>query len=167
MQNKIPTERLVLNLLTSEDYAFIISLLNSDGWLKFIGDRKVHSKSDAIAYINKVVETKNLFYWVVRIKDGNIPIGIISFLKRAYLDNFDIGFAFLPEFHGRGYAFEATKIIFSIVSRNPKYYPILATTIPQNLDSIRLLTKLGLNFLKEIEIENEKLHIYTNSTEFH
>ncbi|HEY5405575.1 MAG TPA: GNAT family N-acetyltransferase [Ginsengibacter sp.] len=163
MQTNITTERLSLNLLTLDDHDFIMRLVNSNGWIEFIGDRNVHTKEDAIAYINKIRSTKNLYYWVVRIKNENTPIGIISFLKRSYLDNFDIGFAFLPQFNGNGYAYEASKEILSMVSRNSDYTVILATTVPQNVNSIKLLTKLGLRFEKEIKVEKETLHIYSNS----
>jgi ribosomal-protein-alanine N-acetyltransferase len=163
MQNTISTKRLNLNLLTLDDRDFIIKLVNSKGWLEFIGDRNVHSTEDAIAYISKIVNTQNVFYWVVRLKDKNTPIGIISFLKRAYLKNFDIGFAFLPEYNGNGYAYEAAKEILSMVSKVPGYYPVLATTVPQNVHSIKLLVKLGLHFEKEIEVEKQVLLIYSNS----
>jgi [ribosomal protein S5]-alanine N-acetyltransferase len=162
MQNKIVTQRLRLNWLTAQDDDFVLSLLNSKGWIEFIGDRNVHSKEDAIAYIAKICNTQNLFYWVVRLKEGNTPVGIVSFLKRTYLDNFDIGFAFLPQFNGQGYAFEAATKVLSAVSKKPVYYPVLATTVPQNANSIKLLTKLGLRFEKAIEVENEQLHVYTN-----
>ena len=162
MQNKIITERLNLNLLTLDDCDFVKKLVNTDGWIEFIGDRYVHTNDDAIAYINKILNTENLFYWVVRLKDNNTPVGIISFIKRSYLQNFDIGFAFLPEYFGNGYAYEAAKEVLSLVSKTAAYYPVLATTIPGNTNSIKLLTKLGLHFEKEMEVEDEILHIYSN-----
>lgn len=163
MQNHISTDRLFLDILTLEDYEFIIQLLNTKGWIEFIGDRNVHSKDEAVAYINKILDSPNIYYWVVRIKDINLPVGIVSFLKREYLENFDIGFAFLPEFTGYGYAYEAVKEILSLLSTNPEYVPILATTIPGNVNSIKLLIKLGLHFEKELEVGNDKFHIYTNA----
>jgi hypothetical protein len=39
----------------------------------------------------------------------------------------------------------------------------MATTVPDNLSSIKLLTKLGLHFDKEIEVESEKLRVYSNA----
>ena len=165
MQNHFLTERLFLDILTKEDYEFIIQLVNSKGWIEFIGDRNVHSKEQALAYIDKILNSQNIYYWVVRIKDGNIPIGIISLLKRDYLENFDIGFAFLPNFGGQGYAYEGAKEILSFISTMPEYNPVLATTIPNNVNSIKLLIKLGLHFEKELEIRKEKLHIYTNSNQ--
>lgn len=162
MQNNISTSRLLLHLLTKEDYNFIISIVNSKGWIEFIGDRNIHSKEDALAYINKILNSQNLYYWVVKLKDENIPIGIISFMKRDYLENFDIGFAFLPEYTGWGYAYEATKEILSMAAATQQYNPILATTVPGNVSSIKLLTKLGLHFKKELDADNKKLHIYSN-----
>jgi RimJ/RimL family protein N-acetyltransferase len=164
MQNIIITERLTLNVLTTDDYEFIMAILNTKGWIEFIGDRNIHSKDDAIAYIQRINDTQNLTYWVVKLTDTNTPIGIISFIKRKYLEHFDIGFAFLPEFNGHGYASEAAKEVLSIAGKYPEYATILATTIPHNLQSIKLLTKLGLHFEKEIEVDNEKLCLYSNAT---
>lgn len=163
MQNTITTKRLTLNVLTIDDYEFVMAILNTKGWIEFIGDRNVHSKDEAIAYIQRIHATQNLIYWVVRLADTNTPVGIISFIKRKYLDHFDIGFAFLPEFNGHGYAYEAAKEVLSIAGKYPEYATILATTIPHNLQSIKLLTKLGLHFEKEIEVDNEKLHVYSNT----
>lgn len=160
IQNTILTERLILEKINIDDCDFIISLVNSKGWIENIGDRNIHSKDDAIIYINKILVTENFFYWVVRIKDENTAMGIVSFMKRSYLDNFDIGFAFLPFFHNRGYAYEASKAVLSIVLQLPECNIMLATTRPSNNSSIRLLTKLGFRFEKEIEIEAKKLNVY-------
>ena len=162
MQTEISTLRLILNIITENDDDFMRTLVNTEGWLKFIGDRDVHSKQDAIAYIQRIKNTPNLIYWVVRLKDNHVPIGIISFMKRSYLEHFDIGFAFLPEFQGCGYAYEAAEKVLSIASQKAEYSPILATTIPDNTASIKLLNKLGLYFEKEIEVENMKLYVYRN-----
>ena len=162
MQTEMTTQRLVLNIITEDDDDFMRSLVNTEGWLKFIGDRKVHSKQDAIDYIKRIKNTPNLFYWVVRLKDTPTPLGIISFLKRSYLEHFDIGFAFLPEYKGCGYAYEGAEKVLAIASQKGEYSPILATTIPQNIASIKLLNKLGLHFEREIEVENMKLHVYSN-----
>jgi [ribosomal protein S5]-alanine N-acetyltransferase len=162
IENILITERLILEKLNLDDLHFIISLVNSKGWIDNIGDRNIHSENDATKYIGKLLGTENLFYWVIRLKDIITPIGIVSFLKRSYLENFDIGFALLPDFKNKGYAFEASKAVLSMVSNLPEHNIILATTKPSNKSSIKLLTKLGFGFVKMIEIENEKLHVYSN-----
>ena len=161
MQHHFSTQRLLLDLVTERDHEFILTILNSEGWLQFIGDRNVHSTEDSLTYIKRIRDTPNFFYWVVRIKDSKTPIGIVSFMKRSYLDHFDIGFALLPDFMGFGYAHEAAETVLS--AAKTQYAPILATVIPQNSSSIRLLTKLGFHFEKEIDVQNLKLHVYSNA----
>lgn len=155
------TTRLSLALVDINDAEFIIELLNTEGWLTFIGNRNINSIDDAIGYINKLKQTENLFYWVVRIKNKGTPVGIISFLKRAYLDHFDIGFAFLPGQSGKGYAYEAAKKVLSVVMENPEHKTVLATTIPANTKSISLLKKLELHFSKEVKVGEQTLHVYS------
>jgi RimJ/RimL family protein N-acetyltransferase len=161
MQVPITTNRLSIGALSINDHDFVFELLNSKGWLEFIGDRNVHSKEDAINYINKILATPNLTYLVVRLKDGNIPIGIISFIKRDYLLHHDLGFAFLPQFMGSGYAYEAAGEVKLQIMQDPAHAQLLATTVPHNTSSIRLLKKLGFQFEKEIEIKNEVLQVYS------
>ena len=43
----LETERLRLREFTLNDAAFIIELLNSPGWLQFIGDRNVKTEEQA------------------------------------------------------------------------------------------------------------------------
>lgn len=163
IQNSILTDRLLLEKLRADDYDFILSLVNSKGWLENIGDRNVHSKDEAIDYINKILWTENFIYWVVRTKVANTSIGIISLIKRSYLEYFDIGFAFLPMYSNYGYAFEAAKAVLLMISKLPEFKIVLATTLFSNKSSIKLLTKLGFRYEKENDTENEKMHIYTNA----
>ena len=163
MQNSLNTEKLNLTLLSPDDHVFVRELVNSKGWLEFIGNRDVHSQADALAYIDRIVNTPDLFYWVVRLKSEGTPIGIISFLKRDYLEHFDLGFAFLPEYGGQGYAFTAAAAIQSMVQQMLSHQTILATTIPSNAQSIKLLTRLGFEFEKEIMAAGETLLVYRNT----
>lgn len=162
MLAKLTTKRLSLNALTTEDADFLKELVNTEGWLQFIGDRNIHSKEDAIAYINRINSTPDFYYWVVQLIDTHEPIGIVSFIKRNYLAYFDIGFAFLSQHNGKGYAYEAAKEILSVVSSKPEHSIVTATTMPANISSIKLLTRLGFHFDQEIEVGCEKLHLYSN-----
>ena len=98
--SSIATERLVLKPTTLEDAAFILELLNSPKWLKFIGDRNVKSIAEAEAYIKermlpqfeRLGFTNNV---VIRKADGK-KIGACGLYDRDGLEGIDIGFAFLP-----------------------------------------------------------------------
>lgn len=160
MNRNFQTKRLLLDIVAVTDFDFINKLVNTEGWIEFIGDRNVHSTEDSVAYINKILDTPNFTYWIIRLRETNLPIGVISFIKRDYLKYFDIGFALLPNFQANGYAFEGAKEVLLQVTQNSDHPAIMATTIPHNLSSIKLLRKLGLQFNEEIEIENLKLHVY-------
>jgi [ribosomal protein S5]-alanine N-acetyltransferase len=163
MRESYQTDRLKLDLLSPPDAGFILRLLNSAGWLKFIGDRNIHSTQDALNYIEKTVANPKITYWVVRSVGENLSMGMVSFIKRDYLENHDIGFAFLPEFSGNGYALEAAKVVLTDLLKAPDHQTILATTLKENRNSIRLLEKLGFRFKKEIEPGGEKLQLYSIS----
>lgn len=162
---RLLTDRLLLEPLSENDDDFIIELMNTDGWIKFIGNKNIHSKIDAVAYIKKINSNQNIIYWTIKIKDGKSIIGIVTLIKRDYLEHKDIGFAFLPNFSNKGYAYEATNAVLTYLVKHNAFTDILAETLPENISSIKLLRKLGLRFEKEMEIENQTLHIYRTSAD--
>jgi RimJ/RimL family protein N-acetyltransferase len=160
MQHQYRTTRLLLDKLSPGDADFIFSLVNTDGWLQFIGDRNVRTKDAASAYIRKIMDNPAILYWVVKLQDTQTPVGIITFIQRDYLDHSDIGFAFLPAYNGKGYATEASSVVLNDALNNAKHSTVLATTIPENKKSIQLLEKLGFHFTKEITNQKDLLLLY-------
>jgi ribosomal-protein-alanine N-acetyltransferase len=161
MQKKYKSDRLVLHPLNLRDSVFIFELLNTPGWLQFIGDRNIHSTEDARSYIQKIMDNPETQYWVARLESEKKSIGLISFMKRRTLDHHDIGFAFLPAYCGKGYAFESSGMVLTDLLTNPLYKTILATTMADNQASIRLIEKIGLRFNREIEHDGTKLLLYS------
>jgi [ribosomal protein S5]-alanine N-acetyltransferase len=162
MQHSYHTSRLVLNALTLNDSEFISELVNSPGWIKFIGDRNVRSKEQADEYVSKIIANPVVNYWVVKIQETQIPVGIITFIKRNDLEFPDIGFAFLSRHSKQGYAYEGTQAVLNDVMKDN--FHIIAITVKENLHSIRLLEKLGFRFDREIIREGEALQVYDYKT---
>jgi ribosomal-protein-alanine N-acetyltransferase len=160
MNKPLETNRLHLRSLQTEDYSFIKTLVNTEGWITFIGDRKVLTDEDSKNYIQKIIHNKNITYWVVSLKENDTPVGLVTFIKRDYLEFPDLGFAFLPEHGKKGYAFEAANCIVEKLKSDRIHQNILATTIPENSKSIALLKKLGYQYKEEIFQDNETLHVY-------
>lgn len=157
------TKRLVIELLAEKDAGFILELLQTEGWIRFIGDRHIYSVEEAKAYIQKMNENPAVTYWTVSLKEGQQPIGVVTLIQRDYLDLKDIGFAFLPAFGGHGYAFEAVQAVGDYVTHYYQVEAMYAIVLPENNRSIRLLEKLGFKFLRVVENESEKLHLYGGS----
>jgi [ribosomal protein S5]-alanine N-acetyltransferase len=161
MQTNYTTQRLLLDELKLNDAEFIMELVNTPEWIKFIGERNINSKEEAITYIQKIISNPDINYRVVRIKEDKTPIGIITLIRRDYLEHHDIGFAFLASFGKKGYAYEAAATVLHDIIKDPAHAQVLATTIKENTNSIQLLEKLGFKFSNEIKRENEILLVYT------
>ncbi|HZF65769.1 MAG TPA: GNAT family N-acetyltransferase, partial [Chitinophagaceae bacterium] len=76
----------------------------------------------------------------------------------------DIGFAFLPQCKNKGYAFEATQAVLTAVTTDPQHATVLATTLPDNTRSIRLLEKLGFQFQNDIQVNGQTMMVFAYNT---
>jgi len=141
------TKRLKIVRLTIDDADFILQLFKSPGWIRYIGKRDSNSKAAAKLYlINGPLisyETNGWGLYKIILRKSNIAVGICGIVKRVELTNPDLGFAFLPEFEGKGYAFESAHIILQLAKKKFEMNKILAITQKDNIRSIVLLEKLG------------------------
>lgn len=163
----IETERLLLRNYTLSDAPFVYNLLNSEGWLKNIGDRHVKTVADAENYIqiNYFSNYEKFGYgpFLVTLKESGIPIGSAGLYKRDSLEHPDVGYAFLPEFWNKGFAFEATKAVMQFALNQLNIEKIVGITLPDNTSSIKLLKKLGLSEIGDYTYEDgETLLLFSN-----
>jgi RimJ/RimL family protein N-acetyltransferase len=152
----IETERLSIRRMTADDAAFMLQLLNEPAFLQNIGDRGVRTKADAALYIlnGPVASYKRRGFGLllVEMKASRLPAGICGLLKRDYLDDADIGFAFLQRYWSKGYAYEAASAVMDYGRGVLGLKRIVAVTALDNPSSIRLLGKMGLRFDKMIGV---------------
>jgi RimJ/RimL family protein N-acetyltransferase len=157
----LETERLFIEPLTKNDCKFIFQLVSSESWIKFIGDRNVSNEKDAENYIQKILDNKNYSYNVFRLKENKEPIGLVTFIKRDNQTYPDIGFALLSDYENKGFAYEAAKKYLDELLQQTEYKEIIGITLSENIKSIKLLKKLGLEFKEKIIENNEELFIYS------
>ncbi len=164
MNFKLETKRLIIRELLSTDVEFIFELLNSEGWLKYIGNRNIENLTDAENYIKNgpQISYYNNGYglWLVFEKNEQKSIGICGLIKRDYLEYPDIGFAFLPIYFGKGYAFEAAEACCKFAYSELKIDNLMAIVQAKNDRSIKLIQKLGFNFSEKRIINNEELDVF-------
>lgn len=149
----IETERLGLHALDSEstdDVAFMHRLLNESSFIHNIGDRGVRSLDDARAYLLKGPISSYLAngfgLYRIEVKKSGETAGICGLVKRATLDDPDLGYALLPECCGKGYAVEAAAATLENGHRVLGLPRILAITRPDNVASLRVLETLDFQF---------------------
>ncbi|SEK71456.1 Protein N-acetyltransferase, RimJ/RimL family [Aquimarina amphilecti] len=164
------TDRLTLRPAAILDASFYLKLLNTPKWLRNIGDRNVKSIKDAEVYITEkmIPQLERLGYsnYTVIRKSDNIKIGCCGLYDREGIEGVDIGFAFLPEFEKKGYAYESASKMKELGISEFGIKKISAITIPENKSSQKLLEKLDFTFIKMMKIPNddEDLMLYEYQT---
>ncbi|MAD96375.1 MAG: GNAT family N-acetyltransferase [Flavobacteriaceae bacterium] len=154
------TDRLKIRPIALTDAAFIAVLVNTKGWLEFIGDRNISDENDAKKYIQKILDNENFYYSTFELKDSQTPIGLVTFLHREEEEFPDFGFAMLPNYENNGYAFEASSAYLNKLKASANHQQFLAITKPSNAKSIKLILKLGFQFDKNSTKEDELLSYY-------
>jgi [ribosomal protein S5]-alanine N-acetyltransferase len=163
----IDTNRLVIRNITEQDFHFIFRLLNEPSWIKYIGDKGIKTEDDAKNYIRtgplQMYKDFGFGLFLVTLKENSVPIGLCGLIKRPSLENIDLGYAFLPEYTGKGYAFEATKAVIQYGKEQLSIDKIVAITTIDNLNSEKVLLKLGFSFDSLIKENNasEELKFFT------
>lgn len=168
--SEIETDRLVLRRLCADDAPFILELLNEQSFLRFIGDKGVRTLDDARKYILGQIASYERFgfglYLTQRKQDG-ARLGICGLVKRASLDDIDIGFAFAPAFWSQGYAVESASAVLAHAAGVLGLPRIVAVTNPDNDSSIRLLDKLGLRFsrMTQLAADGPELKLFSTDAD--
>lgn len=163
MEIIIETERLILRKFTLNDSAFMLELLNTPAWLRFIGDRGIRTIEETDQYLLdgniRSYQEYGFGFYVVVVKETNEPIGICGIKKREELDDVDIGFGFFPQFIGKGYGYEAASATLDYALNILKIKRIVAIVNPENSPSIGLIKKIGLVFEKMIQLSPKDIEL--------
>ncbi|MGO0058849.1 GNAT family N-acetyltransferase [Brevibacillus fluminis] len=162
----LETERLRLRRLTLDDAAFILELVNDPAWIRFIGDKGVRTLEDARNYIldgpMKMYEQTGFGLYAVELGENGAPIGMCGLIKRDSLPDVDIGFAFLPAYRAKGYAYESAAAVLAYGKEAFGLRRIVAITSIDNHASAGLLQKLGMQEEGRIRLadDQEELRLF-------
>jgi RimJ/RimL family protein N-acetyltransferase len=86
---------------------------------------------------------------------GNVRIGNTGVYIRDGMEHPDIGFAFLPQYFGKGYAFEAATSVLEFMKLNTNIKVLQAITLPRDKASVKLLKSLGFHSIKLFYFEGD------------
>jgi RimJ/RimL family protein N-acetyltransferase len=147
---ELETARLSLRRLEFADAPQLVELLNQPSFLANIGDRGVRNVDDACRYLREgpmaMYEQYGFGLWRVGRRTDDRFVGMCGLLKRDTLPAVDVGYAFLPEHWGQGYAFEAASATIELGVRKFGLERIIAVVSAHNAASIRVLEKAGMRF---------------------
>ncbi len=140
------TERMTHRVFTTADAESAFAL-NSDPYvMRYTGDTPLTSVDDARRFIADYPDFDEVGYgrWACVLKETQTIIGFCGLKYLPDLDEVDIGFRLLRRFWGRGLATEACIACNSFGFDTIGLKRIVAFVMPENVASIRVLEKAGM-----------------------
>ncbi|MGS0535546.1 GNAT family N-acetyltransferase [Pseudoalteromonas sp. SaAl2] len=145
------SQRLIIRSGQRTDAEFILTLLNQSSFYEYIGNKGINTHLQAADYIQTefidAQQKQGFGPYVVMLADGT-AIGIVGLFQRDYLQVPDIGYAFLAQFTGNGYATEACTSLIKLMSN--RFPSLAAITTNENKASQQVLNKLA--FIKRGDV---------------
>lgn len=153
------SSRLRVRRFCLDDAEFILRLVNEPAFRDNIGDKGVRNLADARVYLRdgplQSYEDRGFGLSCVELREDAVPIGLCGLLKRDGIDDVEIGYAFLCEYWGQGYAIESARAVVADASATHEIRRLAAIVTPENLPSVRLLEKLGFSFERMVTLGDE------------
>lgn len=156
---ELRTERLSLRRLTLFDADLMLSIWNDPAFIQHVADRGIRTIEQAQEALSqgafKLYEDYGYGPYRVALAEDDKEIGICGLFRREGFDDPDIGYSVLPQFCGRGFAYEAASAVLHHARTDLKLTKICAFISPQNAASIGLAEKLGLKYEKAARLAGE------------
>lgn len=160
----IETERLLLREFLSSDAEGMFQLDSNPNVHKYVGKKPVTHIDESRAYIEFVQQQYNdigIGRWAVVLKETNTFIGwsgikFITTTINNHQDFYEIGYRFIEEHWGKGYATEAGKAFIDYAFNEMKVKAIYAYADKENASSRNTLEKLGLKYVNSFMLDEEE-----------
>lgn len=149
------TERLELRAIETSDAEALYQLCSHPDVMRYTGEEPLGSLEEAEKAIAEYPDFETVGYgrWGCVLKGQQTIIGFCGLKYLPEFDAVDLGYRFLPEHWGQGLATEACRVSlqfgFEVLGLNH----IMAMVLPENLASIRVLEKIGMQHEGKIDYE--------------
>lgn len=100
-------------------------------------------------------------YWVVRHKGTNAFIGLVCITNYHDRIHYDVSYQLHPAFWGEGYGTEIIRKVIEYGLSILGLEELYAETQKKNLASVRVLEKVGMQFVSQIERFGEEQVVYS------
>jgi ribosomal-protein-alanine N-acetyltransferase len=157
MATLFETERLLVRHFTAEDSEHFFVLNSNEEIVRYIRAPKTREECDA--FLKEVLAANEanpaVGRWIAVDKASGVPVGSVGIIPVQNSPNMQLGYAFLPEHWGKGYATELAVAAMHYVFTKTDLHTIYAYTETPNLASQKVLLKAGFS-LVGTKMEGEK-----------
>ena len=152
----LSTANCKIDYLSCDDFSDVIYLFTNSNVRQYLGG--VISCDEALEKLNKWIHSTTGKYFVVRDHNG-VFIAVISFSLYEN-NNIEVSYQFMPQFWGKGVAFEALLAVLDFCKIEFGFSEIYAETQSNNLRSCKLLEKIGFRHIRSVIRFDEEQSVY-------
>ncbi|MBL7920588.1 MAG: GNAT family N-acetyltransferase [Bacteroidia bacterium] len=163
-QPQIETERLILREILLQDAGAMFEMDSDPQVHTYLGNdpvKDIEQINNAIRFIRKQYVDNGIGRWAVVLKETNEFIGWCG-LKyftetiNKHIHIYDLGYRFNKKYWGKGYATEAAKACMNYGFNKMNLKEIYAMTDSRNLNSNKVLKKLGFSFIEKFDYDGDE-----------
>ncbi|MCJ8345321.1 GNAT family N-acetyltransferase [bacterium] len=142
------TNRCFLSSLNQTDYKDIERLYSDEITREFLGGTL--SPEDFKNRFESMLKNQKALHWVIRSILDKTFIGLITLDQHHDETNKEISYQLIASQFKKGYAIEVIPTILNYCFKNFELNTIIAETQSSNINSIKLLNKIGFSFQKTL-----------------
>ncbi len=147
------SSRLYFREFNENDVQLLLELNSNPNVIKYVHKASPTIENSTATLQNIILPQYKLYgfgRWAVHLKSNNEFIGWcgLKYLKEA--DEIDLGYRFKEDYWGKGYGYEAAKTTIDYGFNTLKLNKIFARALPQNIASIRIMEKLGMQYVGDV-----------------
>jgi [ribosomal protein S5]-alanine N-acetyltransferase len=153
------TERLLLRPFTEADAGAFLPLVSDPRVLRYTGETPAQSEAEALAILRarplSDYQQHGFGRMACVLRESHELIGFCGLKKLVDLNEIDIGYRFRVETWGQGFASEAAQAVYAHGKTQLNLARIIGLVIAENIPSVRVLTKLGMQRETAIRVPGE------------
>lgn len=154
------TNRCIVENLKKDDYEDVKLLYVDSKVREFLGG-VISDEKYSSSLKEMINNNEDSLYWVIRLKDTNDFIGLVSIDIHHDGVSRELSYQFLPSYWGKGYALEVIREILNFISRELNINNLISETQVMNKASCRLLNSLGMKVVDKVYRFNAEQYIFS------
>lgn len=153
----IVTKRLYLRESTVEDAALAYELNLDPEVIRYTGDPAFVSVAEAKEFLSeyKAFDKHKMGRWYVFLKADDTFIGWCGLKYHEDTNEVDLGYRLLKKYWNRGYATEASSACLEYGFETLRIPMIYAQADMRNKASIKVMQKIGMSYVRNIDFEED------------